>query len=76
MNQRIADVDLGLTHQLAIMHDTAKETCKHQADCHLGIDAGPTIVEAIKVGDLIPQPRKVENTIDAHQHMVVRNELP
>ena len=46
-----------------------------EADCDLGIDAGPTIVEAIQVGDLIAQPRKLENTIDAHQHMVIRNEL-
>ena len=70
-----SDVDVGLAHQLAVMHDTAKQACEHQADCDLGIDAGPTIVEAIQVGDLIPQPRKVEHTIDAHEHMVIRNEL-
>src|SRR5262249_6393024 len=70
-----SDVDVGLAHQLAVMHDTAKQACEHEADCDLGIDAGPTIVEAIQVGNFIPQPRKVENTIDAHEHMVIRNEL-
>jgi hypothetical protein len=70
-----SDVDVRLAHQLAVMHDTAKQAREHQADCDLGIDARPTVIEAIQVGDLIPQPRKVENTIDAHQHMVIRNEL-
>src|SRR5215469_5520707 len=70
-----SDVDVGLAHQLAVMHDTAKQGCEHEADCDLGIDAGPTLVEAIQVGNFIPQPRKVENTIDAHEHMVIRNEL-
>jgi hypothetical protein len=70
-----SDVDVGLAHQLAVMHDTAKQACEHEADCDLGIDAGPTIVKAIQVGNFIPQPRKVENTIDAYEHMVIRNEL-
>src|SRR5262245_63353553 len=70
-----SDVDVRLAHQLAVMHDTAKQAREHQADCDLGIDARPTVIEAIQVGDLIPQPRKVENTIDAHQHMVIRNKL-
>jgi hypothetical protein len=65
---------MSLAHQLAVMHDTDKQACEHEADCDLGIDAGTTIVEAIQVGDFIPQPRKVENTIDAHEHMVIRNE--
>ena len=55
-----SDVDVGLAHRLAVMHDTAKQACEHEADCDLGIDAGPTIVEAIQVGDFIPQPQKVE----------------
>jgi transposase-like protein len=28
------------------------------------------------VSDFIPQPRKIENTINAHQYMIVGNELP
>ena len=69
------DVDVGFAHELAVMHDTAKQASEHQADGNLGINAGPTIVEAIQVGDLISQPRKVENTINAHEHMVIGNEL-
>jgi len=37
------------------MHDTAKQACEHEADCDLGIDARPTVIEAIQVGDLISQ---------------------
>jgi hypothetical protein len=70
-----SDVDVSFAHQLAVMHDTNKQACEHEPDCDLGIDAGPTIIEAIQVGDFISQPRKVENTIDAHEHMVIRNEL-
>jgi hypothetical protein len=47
---------------------------REASTCTISPDAGPTIVEAIQVGDFIPQPRKVENTIDAHEHMVIRNE--
>jgi hypothetical protein len=28
-----------------------------------------------KAAGFIPQPRKVENTIDAHEHMIIRSEL-
>ena len=66
-----SDVDLGRRISLR----TAKQACEHQADSDLGIEARPTVIEAIQVGDLIPQPRKIKNTIDAHQHMVIRNEL-
>src|SRR5262245_55397008 len=31
-----SDVDMRLTHQLAVMHDTAKQARKHEADCDLG----------------------------------------
>jgi hypothetical protein len=35
-----------------------------------------TILEAIAVSDFISQPRKIENTFNAHQHMIIGNELP
>jgi hypothetical protein len=41
-----------------------------------GIDAGSTIIEAIAVSDSIPQPGKIENTINAYQYMIIGNELP
>ncbi len=74
-NAADGDVDVGLARQLAVMHDAAKQAREHQTNRHLRIDAGPTIVEAIAVSDLIAQPRQVENTIDAHEHKFVRNEL-
>ena len=42
-----SDVDVRLAHKLTVMHDAVKQTGEHQPDCHFGIDAGPTIVEAI-----------------------------
>jgi hypothetical protein len=30
-----------------VMHDAVKQAGEHQPDCHLRIDTGPTIIEAI-----------------------------
>jgi hypothetical protein len=69
------DVDVCLAHQLAVMRHAAKQSGEHQADRHLGIDTRSTIIETIAVSGLIAKPRQVQNTSDAHEHMVVRNEL-
>ena len=66
---------MSLTHQLAVMHDAAQQASEHQADRHLRIDAGSTVVNAIAIPDFFPQPRKIKNTINTSEHMVVRNEL-
>ena len=34
------DVDLSLTHQLAVVHDAGEQTGEHQPYRYLGIDAG------------------------------------
>jgi hypothetical protein len=67
---------VGLPHQPAIVHNPTQQASKHQPDRSFRINAGPTIVATIAISDLAAQPRQVENAIDAHQHMIVRNELP
>jgi hypothetical protein len=42
---------LSLTHQLAVVHDAGVQTGEHQPYRYLGIDAGPTIIKAIIIGD-------------------------
>jgi hypothetical protein len=69
------DVDLSLTHQLAVMHDAAQQAGEHQADRHLRIDTGSAVVNAIAVRNCFPQPRKIKSTINTSQHVVVRNDL-
>lgn len=48
------DADLSLTDQLAIVYDAGQQTREHQANRGLRIDAWPTVVRAIAVGDLFP----------------------
>lgn len=45
------DVDLSLTHQLAVVHDAGQQTGEHQPYRYLRIDAGPTIIKAITIGE-------------------------
>ena len=70
------DIDVSLAHQLAVMDDASQQASKHQTNRHLRIDTGPTIVATIAISDLAAQPRQIENAIDTHEHMVVRNKLP
>jgi len=47
------DVDFNLTHQLAVVHDAGEQTGEHQPYRYLGIDAGPTIIKPITIGDFL-----------------------
>ena len=57
------------------MHDPEQQTGEHETNCDLRIDAGPTIVEAVKVSDLLAQPREVQDAINAHQDVIIGQEL-
>ena len=70
------DIDLGFTHQLAIVNDADEQTGEHQPDRHLRIDCWTAIFNAIAVDHFFSQPRQVEDAVDAGQHMFVWNELP
>jgi hypothetical protein len=50
------DINLGLAHQLPIMHDADEQTGGHQPYRYLGIDPGPTITNTITVGNFFPEP--------------------
>jgi hypothetical protein len=50
-------------------------TRPHQPNRRLRIDARPTVVGAVKIGHLIPQPREIEHTIDTCEDVIVGNEL-
>ena len=69
------DVDLNLTHQLAVVHDAGEQTGEHQPYRYLGIDAGPRSSSQSQ-SETSSQPRQVEHAVDAYQHVVIRNELP
>src|SRR4051794_38483325 len=38
-------------------------------------DARPTVVGAVEIGHLVPQPREIEQTIDTGEDVIVGNEL-
>jgi hypothetical protein len=57
------------------MHDAAQQASEHQADRHLRIDARSTVVNTIAGPDFFSQPRKIKDTINTSEHVVVRNEL-
>ena len=65
------DVDLNLTHQLAV---AGEQTGEHQPYRYLGIDAGPRSSSQSQ-SETSSQPRQVEHAVDAYQHVVIRNEL-
>jgi hypothetical protein len=39
------------------MDNTHEQASKHQSNTRFGIDPRPTIIEAIAVGDFVPEPR-------------------
>jgi len=65
------DVDLNLTHQLAVVHDAGEQTGEHQPYRYLGIDAGPRSSSQSQ-SETSSQPRQVEHAVDAYQHVVIR----
>ena len=69
------DVHLRFPHQPPVMDDAEQKAREHQPDGHLGIDAGPPVVQAIKIADLLTQPAQIENAIDPGKDTVIRNEL-
>jgi len=88
MNQRIARVTCfgpaprtgggaGLTsHQPPVMHKAEEKTRRHQPHRNLGVDARAASVGTIKLAHLSAKPPKVENPIDFHQHMIIRDQPP
>jgi hypothetical protein len=58
------------------MDDSEQQTGQHQAHCNFRIDPRPAITNAIAIGDFLPQPGKIENAVDPHQHIIVGDELP
>jgi hypothetical protein len=69
-------VDLCLAHQPPVMDDAEQEPGQHQPHRDLGVDAGPAIVGAVKIGDLVAQPAQVQHPIYPGQDVVVGHELP
>ncbi len=55
--------------------DAEQETCQHQANCNLGINARSAVVGAVEISDIVAKPGKVENSIDPNQDMLVGNKL-
>jgi hypothetical protein len=58
------------------MYDAKKETCQHEADRNLWIDAGPAVASAIEIADFFLQPGKIQHSIDTGEDVVIRDELP
>ena len=58
------EVDLRLPHQPPVMDDAQQEARQHQAHRDLRVDAGPTVVGAVEVGDLVAQPAEVQDPVD------------
>ncbi len=69
------DIDRRLTHQSPVMDNAEQETCQHQANCNLGINARSAVVGAVEISNIVAKPGKVENSIDPNQDMLVRNKL-
>ena len=69
------EVHLRLAEETTVVHDPEQQPGQHEPDCDLQIDAGPTIVEAIKVSDLFAQPGQVQNVIDPDQDVIIGQEL-
>ncbi len=69
------EIDLGLTHEPTVMHNTEQEPGQHEADRHLRIDPRPAVVTTVNVGDLAAQPRKIPIAIDPDQDVIVGHEL-
>ena len=69
------DVRLRLAHQTAVMHKPEQEPGQHQADRDLRIDPRTTVVRASAVGDLLMQPARIENPVDARLDVIVGNQL-
>ena len=57
------------------MNDTQQETGEHKSKRCFGIDAWATVLGIVKLAYLCPQPTQIENSFDAHQDMVVGQQL-
>ncbi len=57
------------------MRKPEQEPRQHQADRDLGIDPRTTVVRASAVGDLLMQPARIENPVNARQNVIVGNQL-
>ena len=57
------------------MHDPKQQARQHPPHRRLGLDPGAADAGRVAVGHLGPQPAEVEHTIDADQHMVVRDQI-
>jgi len=69
------DVYLSLSHQTPVMNDPQQKSRQHEAQRRLRIDAGPAVICAVEIGDLVAEPGQVENPIDADKNVVVRDQL-
>jgi hypothetical protein len=69
------DIDVSLAHQLAIVDNAEQQPGEHQTYGNLWIDSWTAVTQAIAIGHFPPQPTKIEHAVDAHQHMIVRDEL-
>jgi len=79
--QRIANeptnrqVHLRFPHQATVVNDPKQKAGKHQSHSHFGVDSWAAIVGTVEFCDLRPQPAQIEDVIDAHQNVVIREEL-
>jgi hypothetical protein len=53
------------------VHDPEQQAGEHQSYGNFGIDPRPAITMAIAIGDVLPQPRKIEHAVDPSQHVIV-----
>lgn len=70
------EIDLRFPHQAPVMDDPEKKAGQHQAHSDLGVDAGAAVVGARESTHFSTQPLEIENLINPHQHMVVRDQAP
>src|SRR5690606_14370964 len=69
------EVDLCLPHQPTIMNDPEQEAREHQPDGDFRIDPRSTVVLAVKIRHLRPEPGEIKDTIHFGENVVVGDEL-
>jgi hypothetical protein len=57
------------------MNDSQQKAGKHEPNSHFRVDPRASVIRAVKISDLVTQPREVQHLIDTNEDVVVWNEL-
>ena len=68
-------VDLCLAQQSSVVRDPEQKAGQHEPNRHFRINSWAPVACAIESANFIMQPRKIENSVNANQDVIVRNEL-